>query len=145
MVNLDIANPEKIPFTISSKVEDDQVIMTGNTLPSMQFFLGNQMEDGVWDDGTWFRSDEEGYFSKALSRWTYFDNGVATYWIKMDGVGEDVMPEIFKSTQTVTDRKSIPIIRSSSTAKSSRRVNISMGAGRRDIPYTSRTKGACKD
>lgn len=108
VVNLDIANPEKIPFTISSKVEDDQVIMTGKTLPSMQFFLGNQMEDGVWDDGTWFRSDEEGYFSKALSRWTYFDNGVATYWIKMDGVGEDVMPEIFKSTQTVTG----PIIRS---------------------------------
>ncbi|EZP58396.1 hypothetical protein BW42_03078 [Exiguobacterium sp. RIT341] len=101
IVSIDIATPEKIPFTISSKVEGDQVIMTGKTLPSMKFFLKNKMDDGTWEEGTLFRSDEEGYFSEALYELTYFDEGIATYRIDMSNIGEDVMPEIFKSPQNV--------------------------------------------
>lgn len=101
VVDLNISNPEKVPFTISSKVEGDSVMITGKTLPSMYFFLENKMDDGVWDDGTSFRSDEDGYFSGKLFDSTYFDNGVATYRINMNNVGEDVFSEMFKNIHTV--------------------------------------------
>lgn len=108
IVSINIANPEKILFTISSKVEGDWTIMTGRTLPSIQFFLENKMDDGTWDDGTWVRSDDEGYFSETLYEWTYFEKGIATYRINIGNVGEDVMPEIFKSPQTVNGPRISP-------------------------------------